>query len=240
MERWKEYQIEQLTHAKNIENAFPILRSFAKNIGFQFCGIAVSRPDSRSFKPFYINNFTEAWNDEYENLYSEDDPITAFCHHSMLPFVWNRKAFSKTPKMWSALQSHGMEHGWSQSYLDEENDLCCTISLARTYCEICSLELYEQFGVLHFITQHLSEMLVRTLPPAPPKSAPVRLSTRELEIVRLCAIGKTAWEIGQILNVTERTVVYHTRNLIIKFNACNKMSAVIAAAKAGFIPDHPH
>lgn len=67
------------------------------------------------------------------------------------------------------------------------------------------------------------------------KPPPVRLSIRELEIVKLCALGKTAWEIGQILNVAERTVNYHIKNLITKFNACNKMSAVIAASKAGYL-----
>ncbi|WP_256578203.1 MULTISPECIES: helix-turn-helix transcriptional regulator [unclassified Pseudomonas] len=93
---------------------------------------------------------------------------------------------------------------------------------------------------MHFITQHLSGMIVHALPPAQAKSPPVRLSTRELEIVRLCALGKTAWEIGQILNVAERTVNYHIKNLIVKFNACNKVSAVIAATRAGFIPTHPY
>ncbi|MDD0969052.1 MULTISPECIES: LuxR C-terminal-related transcriptional regulator [Pseudomonas] len=240
MERWKEYQIEQLTRAKEIENAFPILKTFANNIGFQFCGIQVSRPSSPSFKPFYINNFTTAWNDEYESYYCTNDPITAYCHQSMLPFLWSRKAFSKAPSMWDALQNHGMGHGWSQSYINEENDLCCTISLARTHCEIFALELYDQYGVMHFITQHLSEMFLRVLPPLPSKPPPVHLSTRELEIVRLCAYGKTAWEIGQILNVAERTVNYHIKNLILKFNACNKMSAVTAAIRGGFVPIQPH
>lgn len=49
MERWKEYQIEQITRAKEIENAFPILSTFARNLGFQFCGIKVSRPGFPSF-----------------------------------------------------------------------------------------------------------------------------------------------------------------------------------------------
>ncbi|NYH09806.1 LuxR family transcriptional regulator [Pseudomonas moraviensis] len=181
-----------------------------------------------------------AWNDEYEKNYKNDDPITAYCDHSMLPFLWSRKAFSKTPLMWSALQSHGMEHGWSQSFLDEKNDQCCTISVARTHCEIFALELYNEYGVLQYVLQHLSELFVSTFPPMPAKPPPVRLSTRELEIVRLCALGKTAWEIGQILNVAERTVNYHIKNLITKFNACNKMSAVIAATRAGFIPNHPY
>ncbi|ABA76626.1 MULTISPECIES: helix-turn-helix transcriptional regulator [Pseudomonas] len=235
MDRWKEYQIKQLTRAKEIESAFPILRTFANNIGFQFCGIQVSRPESPSFKPFHINNFTKAWNEEYENNYSEEDPITSYCHQSMLPFLWNRKAFSKAPQMWNALRNHGMEHGWSQSYLNEENDLCCTISLARPQSEIFALELYDQYGVMHFITQHLSELFVHALPPVPAKPPPVRLSTRELEIVRLCAYGKTAWEIGQILNVAERTVNYHIKNLIVKLNACNKMSAIVKASKLGFL-----
>ncbi|MCU0071988.1 LuxR C-terminal-related transcriptional regulator [Pseudomonas koreensis] len=236
MERWKKSQIEELTRAKKIENAFPILNNFANNIGFQFCGISVSRPVSPSLKPFFINNFTSDWNKDYEENYSEEDPITAYCHQSMLPFLWCKKAFSKSPRMWSALLNHDMGHGWSQSYHNEENGLCCTISLARTHCEIFALELYNEYGVLQYVLQHLSELSVGMFPPVLAKPPPVRLSTRELEIVRLCALGKTAWEIGQILNVAERTVNYHIKNLITKFNVCNKMSAVVAAAASGHIP----
>lgn len=235
MDRWKEYQIEQITRAKEIENAFPILSTFARNLGFQFCGIKVSRPGFPSFNAFHINNFTTAWNDEYEKTYAKDDPITAYCDRSMLPFLWSRKAFSKAPLMWSALQNHGMEHGWSQSYHDEKNDLCCTISLARTHCEIFALELYNEYGVLQYVLQHLCELFLIACPATLAKPPPVRLSTRELEIVRLCALGKTSWEIGRILSIAESTVNYHTKNLITKFNACNKMSAVIAVAKAGYL-----
>lgn len=235
MEQWKQLQIRQITRAKEIENAFPILRNFANNIGFQYCGISVSRPQSPSFKPFHINNFTAQWNDEYESNHITDDPITSHCHRSMLPFLWSSKAFAKAPLMWSALQNHGMRHGWSQSCLSEENDLCCTISLARPHCEIFALELYEIYGVIHFITQHLSELFVRELPPVPAKPPPIRLSPREIEIVRLRALGKTSWEIGKILKIAESTVNYHTKNLIAKFNACNKMSAIVKASQLGYL-----
>jgi len=43
MERWKEFQIEQLTRAKEIENAFPILKNFANNIGFRSRGLLPRR-----------------------------------------------------------------------------------------------------------------------------------------------------------------------------------------------------
>lgn len=128
-----------------------------------------------------------------------------------------------------------MEHGWSQSFHDEQNDLCCTISLARPHCEVFALELYDQYGVLQYVLQHLCALFLIAFPPMLAKPPPIRLSDRELEIVRWCAKGKTASEIGLILSVAERTVNYHIKNLITKFNACNKMSAVIAASKAGYL-----
>jgi LuxR family transcriptional regulator len=36
MEMWKESQLKQLTFAREIETAYPILLRFAQNIGFNF------------------------------------------------------------------------------------------------------------------------------------------------------------------------------------------------------------
>ncbi|WP_346655427.1 helix-turn-helix transcriptional regulator [Pseudomonas sp. SWRI111] len=53
--------------------------------------------------------------------------------------------------------------------------------------------------------------------------------------MQLSAVGKTAYEIAKILNLSERTVNYHVKNLMEKLDACNKISAVLKAAKAGFL-----
>ena len=45
METWKESQLKQLTFAKGIEAAYPILLRFAENLGFNFCAIAVTSPN---------------------------------------------------------------------------------------------------------------------------------------------------------------------------------------------------
>jgi LuxR family transcriptional regulator, quorum-sensing system regulator SolR len=47
--------------------------------------------------------------------------------------------------------------------------------------------------------------------------------------------GKTAWEIGQILSITERTVNFHVQNILQKFNVANKQSAVLKALQFGMI-----
>jgi LuxR family transcriptional regulator len=236
MEMWKESQIKQLTFAKGIDSAFPILLNFAKNIGFRFCGITITSTERNSFKALHINNYPHTWNQQYEdNNYGEVDPVIAHCNQSMLPIVWSKDTFSKTPDLWEELQDQGLRHGWSQSFHHEQSGLCSILSLARSHCEISAMELYEHFGYMFYVTSHLSEVFASSLPARPEKGRQPHLSPREIEVLKLCAAGKTAYETARILSLSERTVNYHVQNVIMKMKVCNKISAVIAAAKAGII-----
>jgi len=65
-----------------------------------------------------------------------------------------------------------------------------------------------------------------------PKLLPAQnviLTPRERECLRWSADGKTAWEIGQILSIAERTVVFHVNNVIQKLSASNKTQAIVRA-----------
>lgn len=236
MELWKESQIKQLTFAKEIDSAYPILEQFVKNIGSNYCGFTIIAPQRNGFKTLSFNNFPALWNNEYEeNNYCEVDPVISHCNHSMLPVVWSPQLYAKAPELWLALQEHGLQHGWSQSFHHEESGLCGILSLARPHCPISSMELYEHFGYMFYFTSLLSEMFARTLPTRPDKAGPPRLSAREIEVLKLCACGKTADEVGIILSISARTANFHVRKAMDKLNVCNKISAVIAAAKAGLI-----
>ncbi|HEX8595118.1 MAG TPA: helix-turn-helix transcriptional regulator [Pseudomonas sp.] len=59
------------------------------------------------------------------------------------------------------------------------------------------------------------------------------LTPREIEILRWSAEGKTAADIAIILSMKERTVHFHVANAIQKMGACNKISAVVQAARIG-------
>ncbi|MDR7055800.1 LuxR family transcriptional regulator [Pseudomonas koreensis] len=182
-----------------------------------------------------INNYPKEWNVQYKKQnYRNIDPVIAHCNHSILPIVWEETVFSDAPELWQALKQNGLQHGWSQAFHDEASGLCSIISLARTHCPISPLELYEHYGYLFYANRHLSELYARTVPVQAKPSRP-RLSSRELEIMKLSAVGKTAHDISRILSLSERTVNYHVQNVIEKFNVCNKISAVIAAARAGII-----
>ena len=64
---------------------------------------------------------------------------------------------------------------------------------------------------------------------------PVQLSTRETEILRWTADGKSAQEIADILHVTKHTVEFHIKNAIYKLQAVNKTSAVVKALVLGLL-----
>ncbi|WP_454564267.1 autoinducer binding domain-containing protein [Pseudomonas sp. AIG] len=237
METWKESQLKQLTFAKGVDAAYPILLRFAENLGFNFCAISViSLHRDPLLNPLQINNYPDEWNARYEKSdYSKIDPLISHCNHSMTPIVWSESVFADTHQIWQGLQYYGLQHGWSQSFHHEPSGLCSIISLARKHCSISPLELYEHFGYMFYAASHLSELFARTLPPHVLKPRQPHLSPRELEVLNLSAVGKTAYEISKILSLSERTVNYHVQNIIEKLNVCNKISAVIAAARAGII-----
>ena len=61
------------------------------------------------------------------------------------------------------------------------------------------------------------------------------LTVRECECLEWAAKGKTSWETGKILGVTESTIIYHLRNATRKLNAANRLHAVTKALKASLI-----
>ncbi|MBT9267352.1 autoinducer binding domain-containing protein [Pseudomonas sp. MG-9] len=237
MEMWKESQLKQLSFAREIETAYPILLRFTQNIGFNFCAVSLTSINRNAdFKTLRINNYPQDWNQLYEKeRYRTVDPIVTHCNRSMLPVVWSEEFFSHTPQLWEAQQQHGLRYGWSQSFHHEATGLCSTLSLARKHDPLSPLELYEHSGYMLYAISHLSDLFVRTLPKPQKNPEHPHLSPRELEVLKLSALGKTAYEIARILCLSERTVNYHVQNVIIKLKVCNKISAVIAASRCGLL-----
>jgi LuxR family transcriptional regulator len=137
--------------------------------------------------------------------------------------------------MWEALGLQGFQHGWSQSVQDDESGLCSILSLARSHCPISAFELYENLGFSVFMGQHLHALAAQSLPKHSPKLPATHLSLREIDVLKLAADGKTAYESAKILNLSARTVNFHVQRAIDKLGVNNKISAVIAAVKAGYL-----
>src|SRR5215468_7627378 len=63
----------------------------------------------------------------------------------------------------------------------------------------------------------------------------VDLSPREKDCLRWTAQGKSSWDIGMILTISENTVNFHVKNAIRKLDATNRIVAVIKAIRLGLM-----
>ncbi|MCI2808949.1 helix-turn-helix domain-containing protein [Eoetvoesiella caeni] len=62
------------------------------------------------------------------------------------------------------------------------------------------------------------------------------LTARELTCLGWASIGKTSWEMGVILGLTERTVNFHIHNACKKLHVHSRQAAITAALQAGLLP----
>jgi DNA-binding CsgD family transcriptional regulator len=75
----------------------------------------------------------------------------------------------------------------------------------------------------------------QVLAPATYRRDASALTLREIEVLRLAALGLSCLESGKALGITPRTVEFHLKNAGEKLGAVNKIHAVAIAVSAGWI-----
>lgn len=63
----------------------------------------------------------------------------------------------------------------------------------------------------------------------------VDFTTRETEVLKWIATGKSDWQIGQILNISDKTVNFHVENMKRKCGVATRIQVVVLAVKYGAI-----
>jgi NarL family two-component system response regulator LiaR len=64
---------------------------------------------------------------------------------------------------------------------------------------------------------------------------PDGLSQREVEVLRLIALGKSNRDIADDLVISLRTVVHHVTSILNKIGAANRTEAAVYAARHGLV-----
>jgi DNA-binding CsgD family transcriptional regulator len=96
-------------------------------------------------------------------------------------------------------------------------------------------ELQRLVADLQLFAVHAQDSAMRLLVPLPEQLDRPGLTPRELETLRWTMDGKTAWEVGALLGISERTVVFHVSNATHKLGCVNKQQAVLKALRLGLI-----
>ena len=67
------------------------------------------------------------------------------------------------------------------------------------------------------------------------RSSGLHITRREKEVLNWVAVGKSNWEISEILSVSEHTVDFHLRNIFRKLQVNSRITAVVKAIRLNLI-----
>lgn len=229
MHEWKNECLSELSKSETDHDFYRIIAIIAKEIGFDYCGYEFQLPLPISCPLVVVHhNYPEEWHERYqEKNYREIDQRVKHSQVSNSPFIWTAQCISTSPQMCDDSRSHGLCFGWTKS-LRHTNGAHGTLTLARPAGKLDNNDILtlakadwiaeiSLFGMAEFLFwKHIPEI----------KS---KITHREKEVLRWTADGKTAYEIGKILLISENTVIFHLKNVMTKLNTSNKIQTAIKA-----------
>jgi LuxR family transcriptional regulator, quorum-sensing system regulator SolR len=224
---------EAMERAQTSDELRVQMERFAREMGFEHFAYALTvKVPSLKAQQHYINGFPDGWVERYlKSGYFGVDPIVKHAESSAMPAVWTDDKFhdKQSQDFWEDARQYGLKEGLSFA-VHEQPGVTGIFSLARD--QVLDLEgqdLAALVGRAQMFASLLHHAVARIdLPKLLPGQA-TPLTDRERECLKWTADGKTAWEIGRILSIAERTVVFHINNVVQKLGAANKTQALVRA-----------
>lgn len=180
------------------------------------------------------SNYPSEWVETYrkQSLY-KTDPVMANTAVTATPFFWDEipEEMDTHSDIFEQSASYGIKQGYtvpihepgrafgSLHLSSEEND--------PDFPTIVRSNL--------FIIKALSIIANQYRPVETTVESNLRLSPREIEFLRWLALGKNYKEIGLIMNITERTVKFHAKQMTEKMDCINVKQAMIKAVQLNLV-----
>ena len=196
---------------------------------------SLPNPGDRAGSLSMLNGWPQGWTDLYIRLnLLQNDPVVANCFRSTAPFEWREAPYdpltnSKAKDVMNRATDFRMNHGF-----------CVPIHTAEGYQAVVSMagERVELEGQVRRAL-HLMALYAygKAADLCTPKRSPVArvLTEREREVLQWTSIGKSSWEISQILGVAESTVTAHIKAAAAKLDTPNRVVTVVVALRRGEI-----
>lgn len=231
MKPWQDDMLSWLSAAATEQILFERIQAEASKIGFDHCAYGLRLPFPLiQPRTVMFNTYPVEWQARYAaQNYLEIDPIVRHGAVALAPLVWSDPIFGDAPDFWEEAHSHGLQHGWSQASIDAQG-IRGMLTLARSNDALSDAELRVNGCQMAWLTQVAHQCMSRLVAVRMLPEANVALSPREKEVLQWTAEGKTAGDISEIMNITERTVNFHIANAVQKLNCANKTAATVRAA----------
>ncbi|MBA3625018.1 MAG: autoinducer binding domain-containing protein [Methylibium sp.] len=165
------------------------------------------------------------------------DPVMQHCKRHSVPIIWDQGTYVSAGQgaLWEIQARYGYRAGICLAlHMPDGRHFMLGVdrdqALPNDRTEVTRIVADLQLFAVHAQDTAMRVLVPERLQPERPKLTP-----RELDSLRWTMEGKTAWEVGAVLGITERTAVLHVSNAMHKLGCNNKHQAVLKALRLGLI-----
>ena len=231
--------IENARDAATVEDIHAFCSRLCDELGFDYFIYGAQLPTSL-VKPRFviISGYPQAWREHYNrNGYLRIDPTVAHCIGKVTPLTWSElttrgaDASPEARRFMNEAHDFGLRNGVSFPVHGTAGENAMFSLACGSDRPLAPSLIDEALPVGHLLSTYIHEAVRRVFVDSD-ASIPlgqVRLTDREKECLTWAAEGKTTWETSQILGISERTVIFHLKNVSQKLNVSNRSQAVARA-----------
>jgi LuxR family transcriptional regulator, quorum-sensing system regulator BjaR1 len=228
-------QIRKINKISELKSAF---EAVAKRFGYEHFMVVATQKDHREL---LHNKEITVWPDGWLKHYTEQgyiahDPVPREAINSSLPFTW-REVQERYPITDITAQIFNEAREWKM-----HDGLCIPVrsmDWLQAGITLAGLQPCDDpavHGALHLMAIYTDSKIRELIPTSSPlHGATCQFSARERECTAWIAAGKSSWEIGQILNLSEDTIRYYIKHAMRKLNVVTRAQLVAEAIRAGEI-----
>ncbi len=212
---------------------------FAQQLGFDMvAAVTVVEHGVAGTEFISIDNTPQAYASNFRDAaLMRRDPVMQHCRKQSVPIVWDQQTYTGQGmgELWEEQAQFGFNTGIAMAlHLPEGRHFVLGVDRDKPL-PANAVELQRVVADLQLFAVHAQEAALRLLLPEPMQPERPALTPRELEALHWTMEGKTAWEVGAILGISERTAVLHVNNAMHKLGCVSKHAAVLKALRLGLI-----
>ena len=164
-------------------------------------------------------------------------PVMQHAKASSLPLFWNRETYEQANKLtkWEAQAPWGYGTGFIvAAHLGEDKHVVVSLEREKALSDTPQ-HLTHKMAAFQLFSTCAIDACVTVLTGETGPELECSLTKRELETLQWTFAGKTAWEVGEILGISQRTAALHVNNASHKLGSVNKHQAALKALRLGWI-----
>jgi DNA-binding CsgD family transcriptional regulator len=245
---------EPFVNAKSLDDLALALDASAAKLGFPYHSTIAVHPIIENGEVCHVfsavaEKIAPRYEDSYrDNALAKADPVMQFAKTNSVPLAWGQETYSAAGKlaMWENMADCGCQSGVIVAMhlpddfhfvygVDTDQRLptdASEVSELLTAAQLLVVHAHAAFEAIggHDVLKDDNSIKRRST-----HAQRLSLSERELEVLKWTAAGKTAWEVGRILSISDATVNKHLQSAASKWACVSKIQLVANAIRGGLI-----